>query len=332
MKTEKNILWAFILNLAFSIFEFIGGIITGSVAILSDSLHDIGDATSIGAAFFLEKKSKRAADAGHTYGYARFSVMGGALTSLILLLGSLAVVYSAIMRIISPVEINYNGMIIFALIGVCINLAAAFLTRDGGSINQRAVNLHMLEDVLGWIVVLIGAVVMRFTDFYLIDPIMSICVAIFILINALGNLREVLDILLEKTPRGVDADELCEHISALWGVSSVHHIHIWTLDGQNNCATMHISAEGEPREVKARIRQELSEHGIGHVTIEIDDADAASSERYCQAAHTSAGNGHHHHHHHHGRHNDHDHRHNDHDHHSDQDHHSDHDHHHNDHK
>ena len=163
MKTEKNILIAFILNFAFSIFEFLGGIFTGSVAIISDAVHDIGDAASIGISFFLEKKSNQQPNEAYTYGYARYSVLGGIITTVILLLGSVIVISNAISRIISPTEINYNGMIIFAIVGVCVNLCAALFTREGGSLNQRAVNLHMLEDVLGWIVVLIGAIVMHFT-------------------------------------------------------------------------------------------------------------------------------------------------------------------------
>ena len=196
MKTEKNILIAFILNLTFSVFEFVGGIFTGSVAILSDAVHDIGDATSIGASYFLEKKSKKQPDDNYTYGYARYSVIGSVITTLILLVGSILVIYNAISRIISPTEINYNGMIIFALVGVCVNFFAAFFTRHGDSLNQKAVNLHMLEDVLGWIVVLIGAIVMRFTSFSIIDPLMCIGVGVFIFINAFKNLKEAIDLFL----------------------------------------------------------------------------------------------------------------------------------------
>ena len=156
MKTEKNIFFAFILNLAFSVFEFAGGIFTGSVAIISDAIHDIGDAISIGISYFLERKSKKQPDEVYTYGYARYSVVGGVVTTLILLLGSVAVVYNAVIRIISPVPVNYGGMIVFAIVGVVVNGGAALFTRDGDSVNQKAVNLHMLEDVLGWIVVLIG--------------------------------------------------------------------------------------------------------------------------------------------------------------------------------
>lgn len=179
MKTERNILIAFILNLAFSIFEFVGGIITGSVAIMSDAVHDIGDAASIGVSYFLEKKGEK------------YSIIGALITTITLLLGSIVTICNAIGRLIDPAKINYDGMILFAIVGVCVNLCAAFVTREGDSLNQKAVNLHMLEDVLGWIVVLVGAVVMRFTDFALLDPLMSIGVSAFILINAIRNLIEI---------------------------------------------------------------------------------------------------------------------------------------------
>lgn len=178
MKSDNKILLAFIMNLSFSIIEFVGGVLTGSIAIASDALHDLGDAAGIGASYFLEKKSQKQPDEKYTYGYGRYSVLGGAITSLILLFGSAAVIVSAIERLIDPIPVNYDGMIIFAVFGVCINLGAALLTREGKSINQRAVSLHMLEDVLGWAVVLVGAVVMRFTDITVIDPIMSILVAV----------------------------------------------------------------------------------------------------------------------------------------------------------
>ena len=298
MKTARNIFIAFILNLAFSVFEFIGGIFTGSVAIISDAVHDIGDAASIGVAFFLEKKSKKQPDDAYTYGYSRYSVLGSVLTTLILLLGSLAVIYHAILRMIDPVEINYNGMIVFAIVGVCVNLTAALLTRDGDSLNQRAVNLHMLEDVLGWIVVLVGAVVMRFTNFYMIDSLMSIGVAIFILVNALKGLKEALDLFLEKTPHGISISEVAEHICEIDGVLGVHHIHIWSMDGHNNYATMHVVVNGDKHKIKHDIRDELKEHGIGHATLELEEEHEHCHEEHCHVDAVSS-SGHHHHHHHH---------------------------------
>lgn len=295
MKTEKNILIAFILNLFFSIFEIIGGFFTGSVAIISDAIHDLGDATSIGISYFLEKKSKKQPDETYTYGYARFSVIGSVITTLILLFGSVMVIYNAIMRIINPVEINYNGMIIFAIVGALVNFIAAYFTKDGDSLNQKAVNLHMLEDVLGWLVVLVGAVIMRFTDISIIDPLMSMAVAIFILINAIKNLKEVLDLFLEKIPNNISIEEIKEHLIEIDGVLGVHHIHIWSMDGQQNYATMHIVAEENSHTIKDKIREELREHGIGHTTLEIESPNDHCHEEHCHIDHTHH-SGHHHHH------------------------------------
>ena len=297
MKSERNIFIAFILNFAFSIFEFFGGILTGSVAIISDAIHDIGDAASIGAAFFMERKSKNKPDEIYTYGYSRYSVLGGFITTVVLLMGSALAIYNAVGKIISPTKINYNGMIIFAAIGVCVNFCAATLTHKGDSLNQKAVNLHMLEDVLGWIVVLVGAVVMRFTDLYIIDPIMSIAVSLFIIINAIRNMKQILNLFLEKTPCDINMAEIKEHIEEIEGVCEAHHIHIWSLDGQSHLATMHIVTDTEPQKIKALLREELHKHGIHHTTIELESITEQCSQKTCQI--TPNSHPHHHHHHHH---------------------------------
>lgn len=294
MKTEKNILFAFVLNLAFSVFEFIGGIFTGSVAIVSDAIHDIGDAASIGVAFFFEKKSKRQPDEKYTYGYARFSVIAGVTTTLILIFGSVMVIGNAFLRILRPTEINYNGMIIFAIVGVCVNLVAACLTREGNSLNQKAVNLHMLEDVLGWIVVLIGAIVMRFTDISLIDSFMSIGVAIFIFVEAIKNLGKAVGIFLEKTPHGVNIGEIKEHICEVDGVLGVHHIHVWSMDGHSNYATMHIVTNAPSHNIKDNVRRKLKEHGIGHVTLEFETEDEHCPYEHCHVDFAASSLHHHH--------------------------------------
>ena len=295
MKTEKNILFAFILNLGFSIFEFFGGIFTNSVAILSDSIHDMGDALSIGISFFLEKKSKKKPDNNYTYGYVRYSVLGGLITNVILLVGSLLVIYNAVLRIIEPAEVNYKGMIIFAVIGVVMNFIAAYLTREGNSINQKSVNLHMLEDVLGWVVVLIGAIVMNFTDIKILDPLMSIGVALFILINTLKGLKQILDLFLEKTPQDINIVDLKEHLQKIDGVNDIHHIHVWSIDGYNNYATMHIvTKSSDINTIKKEIRKELAEHGICHAILETEDE--ACDDVDCKP-NLNIENTHHHHHH-----------------------------------
>lgn len=298
MKTEKNILIAFFLNLAFSIFEFIGGTITGSVAIVSDAIHDIGDAISIGFSYLLEHKSKRKPDDVYTYGYIRYSVVGSLITTAILFLGSVVVIYNAVVRIFNPVPINYDGMIIFAVIGTIVNLCAAMFTKDGHSLNQKAVNLHMLEDVLGWIVVLIGALVMRFTDISIIDPLLSILVSVFILTNAVKNFKQIENLFLEKTPMGIKIDELKEHIMEIDGILDVHHVHVWSIDGYSNYATMHIVTDADGSVIKGKIRQELSEHNIVHVTLELETSSEHCHYKECHIE-PNDDHGHHHHHHHH---------------------------------
>lgn len=286
MKTQQNILIAFILNLLFSVAELLGGLSIGSIAIISDALHDFGDAASIGIACFLEKKSKKAPDQAYTYGYGRFSVLGSALTTLILLIGSCTVIIHSIERIFYPTEIQYNGMIVFACVGVVVNLAAAIVTWKGDSLNQRSVNLHMLEDVLGWIVVLIGAVVMRFTGFVIIDPLLSVAVAVYILIHAIGHMREILKLFLERTPDGITVSEIQRIVMQIPDVTDVHHVHIWSIDGHKHCATMHLQITGDAHSIKDAVRHTLSEHGISHSVLEIEDSDEPCCSQRCNVQQT----------------------------------------------
>ncbi len=297
MKTQNKILIAFAANLLFSIFEFFGGIITGSVAISSDAVHDMGDALGIGMSYFFERKSKKHPDKKYTYGYGRFSVLGGSITSLILLAGSAYVIFNAVKRIINPVDINYNGMLIFAIVGVAVNGLAAFFTRDGASVNQRAVNLHMFEDVLGWVIVLIGSVVMRYTDFVLLDSVMSLGVAVFILLNAVKNLKSAVELFLEKVPSKVDVNEIENHLMEIKGVLGVHHIHLWSIDENTNCATMHIVTDKDFSDIKSRVRDELKEHGIEHITLELESKFENCAEKQCVIKPLEVSVNHHHHHH-----------------------------------
>ncbi|MBE7020788.1 MAG: cation transporter [Ruminococcaceae bacterium] len=296
MKTQQNIFIAFILNLCFSVFELFGGIFTRSIAIVSDSVHDIGDAVSIGISYFLERKSKKNPTVEYTYGYGRYSVLGGAFSTLILIVGSFFVIINAVIRIFNPVPINYDGMILFAVVGALVNALAAFFTREGDSLNQKAVNLHMLEDVLGWLVVLVGAIVIKLTDLMILDPLMSLGVAIFILTNAFKNLKEIICIFLEKAPENINYDEIISHLKETEGISDIHHLHIWTIDGQQVFATLHAVVDTPSAVIKERIRNELSEHGISHVTVELEEVGEECSFKNCRTDNFSH-RGHHHHHH-----------------------------------
>ena len=210
-------------------------------------------------------------DENYTYGYSRFSVIGGFITSAILILGSIIVIYNAVLRIMVPTEINYDGMIHFGIIGVVINLIAALLTRNGDSLNQRAVNLHMLEDSLGWLAVLFGAIVMKLTNISIIDPIMSIGVAAFILIGAIKTLKEVLCIFLQKVPSGVSVEQIKRRVESIEGVHEVYHIHLWSMDGKTRSATMHVVTDPDRVGIKTRVRLALKEIGITHSTLELEN-------------------------------------------------------------
>lgn len=298
MKSQKRILTAFVLNLIFAVFEFIGGTLTGSVAIISDSVHDFGDSVSIGISYILEEKSKKEPDDKYTFGYGRYSVLGSLIMTVILIVGSIFVIIKAFDRIIHPIEIDYNGMLLFAVFGMVVNLVASIATRGEGSLNQKAVNLHMFEDVLGWGVVLLGAILIKFTDITYIDSLMSIGVAIFLLVHAFKHFKEICDIFFEKTPEEINIAELKEHLKEIEGVLDVHHFHVRTLDGVNHIATLHIVTSSDPAVVKKAVKEKLAEHDISHTTVEIETPEEKCEDLVCHPkAHKhshSHGHGHHH--------------------------------------
>ena len=295
MRSDARVLGALFLNLFFSAVELVGGVLTGSVAILSDALHDLGDALGIGTAYALERKSHRPPDREYTYGYLRYSAVGGLLTNLILLAGSVAVIYRAVLRFFDPNELHARGMILLAILGVGINLAATLLTRHGHSHGERAVSLHMLEDVLGWLAVLVGGVVIELTGLTVLDPILSIAVALFILVEAMRGLFEVLTLLLDKVPRGVFAEELRQKILGIDGVLDVHHIHLRSLDGHIHDATMHIVTTKDTQKIKEAVRALLKEHGFRHATLETESECCDAPDCRLEPQGTEHCHGHNHH-------------------------------------
>ena len=271
MKTDRNILIAFILNISFSLLEIIGGFITNSISILSGAVHDLADAASIGISYFFEKKSKHRPNYKYTYGYVRYSILAAFITTIILLCGSLLVIYNATNRLFNPIDINYDGMIIIALIGILFNIIAVHKTKGGHSLNQEAVNLHLLQDVLSWIVVLIGSILIKFTKINYIDSIMSFIISIYIIIHALKHLKIVLDLFLEKTPDNINIRKIKKQLLENKNIVSINHIHIWSMDGYNNYATLHaIINNDEVEQMEEYIKEYLKKENISHATIEIE--------------------------------------------------------------
>lgn len=283
----ENIRIAFLLNLLFSVIELIGGLLSNSISILSDSLHDFGDSISIGVSYFLEKKSHKSPNNNYTYGYLRYSLLGALITSIILLTGSVIVIYNSIPRLINPVEVNYDAMIIFSIFGVLINGYAAYRTSHAEKHNEKAINLHMLEDVFGWIAVLIGSVCIKLFNLTIIDPILSILIALYILYHVYKYIKEIFDIFMEKTPKEINIEKIKNELyEKFTEVDNIHHIHIWTLDGVNNYMTTHIQLKNELSKadiikLKNSIKNELTKYNINHTTIEIDYHDEKCTHEKC---------------------------------------------------
>lgn len=272
---NENIKLAFFLNLGFSIFEFIGGLLTHSVAIFSDAIHDFGDSIAIGLSYFLEKLSTKKADEKLTYGYKRYSLLGAFFTSMILLIGSFVVFLNAIERIFHPVEVHFTGMFLFSIFGIIINGYAAYKTSKSLSLNERSVNLHMLEDVLGWMAVLVGALLIKVTGWNVIDPILSIVISMIIGIKAFKHSFDVVKVLVESVPKGIDIENIKENVNQISNVEDVHHVHVWSLDEENIFLTMHVKVSKTVTKknyeiVKQEIKEVLKEKGIHHSTIEIE--------------------------------------------------------------
>lgn len=271
----KNLRIAFFLNLIFTVIEIIGGIYTNSLAILSDALHDLGDSFSLGLAWYFQKLSTKKRDLKYTYGYKRFSLLGAIVNSIVLIIGSFFIVKEAIPRIISPETADAKGMFFLAILGILFNGAAFLRTRDGHSHNEKVVSLHLLEDVLGWVAILLGSLVIYFTGWYQIDPILSVLIALFILFNVYRNIKSSLRIILQATPEDVDLEEIRKSLKNIPGVKSSHDLHVWSLDGEKNIMTSHVVLENDLKEEdRLKLRNKIKESvlllKIHHCTIEFE--------------------------------------------------------------
>jgi len=277
--STKNIRTAFFLNLGFAFVELIGGIITNSVAILSDAIHDFGDSISLAIAWALQKKSNKPKDEKYSYGYKRFSLLSSVILSGILLIGSILILIEAITRLFSPQDVNAQGMLWLAILGIIVNGLAALSVKRGKTLNERAVFLHIMEDVLGWIGVLVISIVMIFVNLPILDPILSISITIWVLYNVYKNLKATFNILLQAFPKNVDVKKLTKEIEAIDNVISIHDLHIWTQDGLSHVMTLHIVAEKNYETIKIKVREMVKAYNIDHVTIELEDKYSSCEEK-----------------------------------------------------
>lgn len=273
-----NLKLAFFLNLGFTVVEFIGGVWTNSTAILADAVHDFGDSIALAQAWYFESLSKKGATQTYTYGFRRFTLLGAVISALLLLVSSVYVLGEAIPRIIEPERTNAQGMVFLALFGVCVNSYAAFRLTKGTSANVRVVALHLLEDVLGWVAVLVVAIILLFKDLPILDPILATLITVYILANVVKQLKNIVPVFLQASPASADISGIEKQIEDMDCVQSVHHLHMWSLDGERSVLTVHIVAEKlltplEYVSLKQQFRKIVDVNRIYHSTFEIEMPD-----------------------------------------------------------
>ena len=296
MKAKYTVWVAFFLNLSYAIVEFIAGGIFGSSAVIADSVHDLGDAIAIGISAFLETISNREEDRRYTLGYKRFSLLGALVTSVILIIGSILVILENITKIFNPQPVNDEGILWLGIIAVSTNVLASLVVRKGKTKNESILSLHFLEDTLGWLAVILMAIILRFTDWYILDSLLSLVISIFILTKALPRFWSALKIFLDAVPEGLETGDLEKDLEALTNVKSVNQLSIWSMDGLENNAIIHLCLEDWEKimETKEAVRQFLEERGMQNITIEVDtsQSDHAQHKRKVIALEQSHGHQH----------------------------------------
>ncbi|MEP0368595.1 MAG: cation diffusion facilitator family transporter [Cyclobacteriaceae bacterium] len=276
--SEGNVKVAFFLNLSFTIIEVIGGLYTNSLAILSDALHDLGDSLSLGLSWYFQKLSKKGRTKKFSYGYKRFSLLGAIINSIVLVAGSIFILTKAIPELFNPGETNVQGMLYLAILGIVVNGAAVLKLRKGESLNEKVVSLHLLEDVLGWVAVLIGSIIMMYTDAPFIDPLLSVLISLFVLYNVYKNLRKSMLVILQGIPEDVSLEDIKEKLKDISEITDVHDNHVWSLDGEYNILTIHLRLDkdhklSEQAKLKEKVRSKLKDESINHITIEFEGQD-----------------------------------------------------------
>lgn len=271
----KNLKLAFFLNVGFTIFEIIGGFYVNSIAIISDAVHDLGDSISLGTSWYLQRKSGKPGNYRFSFGYQRFSLLGALINGIILIAGSGYVIYEAVSRLIEPEHSDAGGMVIFALVGVAVNGFAAYKLSGGKSMNEKVVSLHLLEDVLGWVAVLIVAIILLFKDLHYLDPALSLLISGYILYNVIKRLKATLFIFLQGVPEEIDLKEIEARLLKIRNISSLHHTHVWSLEGDHHVFTSHIKLKNIHRfqqllDVKKEAKEVLQHYNFNHYTIETE--------------------------------------------------------------
>jgi len=280
-RNERRLFWAAILTTVTMVAEAAGGIVSGSLALLADAGHMLTDAAALALAWLAVRVGARPADWKRTYGFDRFEVLAAFTNGLALFFISLAIAYEAVMRLFEPVKVLGGTMLLIATAGLIVNVITLLILRQGGrgNLNVRAALLHVLSDLLGSVAAIVAALVILWTGWTPIDPLLSMLITLLILRSAWLITKDAGHILLEAAPGGLDVRKVQADLeSAIPEVQSVHHIHAWSLTEDRRLMTLHarISETAPPEQVCAAIKARLKQRfGIVHATVEIEHRDCA---------------------------------------------------------
>ncbi|HEY59309.1 MAG TPA: cation transporter [Anaerolineae bacterium] len=285
-KEISNLRLVFFLNLLFALAEIIGGMWTNSVAILADALHDLGDSITLGLSWQLERIAQRKGDLRYSYGYQRYSLLGAVVSAIVLVVGSVFMVLATVPRLIHPEPSDARGMLLFALTGILVNGIAVLRLREGKTMHARVITWHLLEDVLGWLAVLIVSLFLLSADIQILDPILSLLITAYVLFNVFRNLKKTLALFLQAVPDEVEIKHIEQELLQTPKVKGIHHTHIWSLDGQHHVLTTHIvlnenAKKEDIRNIKSVIRDLTQRCGLEHTTVEFEylEGDCSMSKK-----------------------------------------------------
>jgi cobalt-zinc-cadmium efflux system protein len=286
MSKERSLLLALILTATFLIAEVIGGLITGSLALISDAAHMLTDVTALVIALIAIRIGQRPADAIHTFGHYRFEILAAVVNTLLLFLVAIYILYEAYQRLQHPPEIYSIGMLVIATIGLLVNLIAMQLLKGGktNSVNIRSAYLEVWSDMLGSIGVIVGAILIRFTGATWVDSVIGILIALWVLPRAWVLLKESINVLLEGVPEGVDLKKLETSIRNIEGIVDVHELHVWAITSDKISLTAHIVIDKKYDDeiILCMLREFLAtEFRITHTTFQHEREKCSKEQGVC---------------------------------------------------
>lgn len=294
--SQRNLLIAFVMNLFLAAIEFAGGLWVGSMAVLSNAIHDAGDAMSLGLGYFLQRRSERGPSEQFSYGMRRLSLLSAFISGLVICGGAIIIIMESVERFSHPSEVNAGGMLVLAIGGIVINGFAAWKLGHGHSHNEKMMSWHLIEDVMGWAAVLIGAACIHFFQIKWMDAALGVAISLFVSFNVLRQLVKTSALFLQGNPDPLKLREFREAISNLPEVIGLHDLHFWSLDGEHHVLSMHVVTSlplTQSFVLKNQIREQSYRLGEVHLTIEVESPNDPCADN-CD----NPGDVHHHGHHH----------------------------------